>query len=705
MISVITSLALTRLLSGCVGLYRHAERVRFSWRHGCWTAMAFLLLLGNWGLVLAHARHPVLAALDVPIPLAFVSVLSPSRHGGAGRPEPASCSTCTPTMRCRAANYKLLQLVFAVMATLVVARSSSSVGDWLANAVFALVAAACSVVALRTSASGWTRAAVVLLAMARCSCGCTCGRWRDIAYAPGPPGRRGGAGIERPPATPSHYDPASAPPLLPASPSCQHCRLRRSAALLRGRRARPAKPSTENGHRPSRDRRRPDQRFTPAGSATSIAPDKRTKFGSSRVTAADPSCSCSVPAASSGSWDDPGSSACSAAASGNCGSRRDSAGRGAPAGHPARGVAGVRGRAAGYPQNSGHRKLGPAIRPRLLARTSIHALARAKNTTHCTLPSGPVPGQLPPVGGGHRRPAVQARHRHEADRRQPVPTGRQPITPPEVARGTQAQAERREQRWSPSPAGAGAGYSAAGRMPTTPAAPMTGNAWPARHRGQQPAADATSSTLDWSRNGQQQGDLQQSDGRHHAGPMPPPCGVPPAAQIAADHQRDRREADRQSPLGRSSAAALIRPPMLASERRSIPAHPPASAARSAKPITTARANRPGRPGSPPGVDQPRLHPAIHRHHRHRVEQAPAGSAPTRPTAASRGRVRAPKQNDTGRARLRPGAGSATLPHARGRGNRVCDETPERLDQRKWARAQVRRGRASGTSRTPRSSGR
>ena len=63
--------------------------------------------------------------------------------------------------------YKLLQLVFAVMATLVVARSSSSVGDWLANAVFALVAAACSVVALRTRRV-WldTAAAAVLLAMA-----------------------------------------------------------------------------------------------------------------------------------------------------------------------------------------------------------------------------------------------------------------------------------------------------------------------------------------------------------------------------------------------------------------------------------------------------------------------------------------------------------------------------------------------------------
>ena len=168
MISVITSLALTRLLSGCVGLYRHAERVRFSWRHGCWTAMAFLLLLGNWASFWRMRDIQSWQALDILIPLAFVSVLYAFCDMVVPEePEPGVVLDLRAYHAVQGRRYKLLQLVFAVMATLVIARSSSSVGDWLANAGFALVAAACSVVALRTRRV-WldTAAAVVLLAMA-----------------------------------------------------------------------------------------------------------------------------------------------------------------------------------------------------------------------------------------------------------------------------------------------------------------------------------------------------------------------------------------------------------------------------------------------------------------------------------------------------------------------------------------------------------
>ena len=75
MISVITSLALTRLLSGCAGLYRHSGRIRFSWRHGCWTAMAFMLLLGNWAAFWALRDTRSWGAVDVLVPLLFVGVL------------------------------------------------------------------------------------------------------------------------------------------------------------------------------------------------------------------------------------------------------------------------------------------------------------------------------------------------------------------------------------------------------------------------------------------------------------------------------------------------------------------------------------------------------------------------------------------------------------------------------------------------------
>lgn len=170
MISVITSLALARLLGGCVGLYRHAEHVRFSFRHACWTAMAFMLLVGNWAKY--WQLHDIRAwnALDVFVPLVFVGVLY------------AFCDLVMPEdpkegegqvldlrdyhVR-QGRRYKTMQLVFSVLATLVVARSSSTFAAWLATSTFALIAAACTIVALRTRRA-WldTAIAVVLVAMA-----------------------------------------------------------------------------------------------------------------------------------------------------------------------------------------------------------------------------------------------------------------------------------------------------------------------------------------------------------------------------------------------------------------------------------------------------------------------------------------------------------------------------------------------------------
>ena len=168
MISVITSLALTRLLSGCVGLYRHAERIRFSWRHACWTTMAFMLLLGNWAnfwrLRLTQAWGP----LDVLEPLVFVGVLY------------AFCDLVVPdeprdgeTLDLReyharqGRRYKTMHLAFALLALLVIAHRTSSFEEWLATSTFALIAATSTVVALRTRRA-WldTLAAIVLVAMA-----------------------------------------------------------------------------------------------------------------------------------------------------------------------------------------------------------------------------------------------------------------------------------------------------------------------------------------------------------------------------------------------------------------------------------------------------------------------------------------------------------------------------------------------------------
>jgi hypothetical protein len=168
MISVITSLALARLLGGCVGLYRHAEHVRFSFRHACWTAMAFMLLVGNWAQFWRFHDTQAWSALDVLTPLVFVGVLY------------AFCDLVMPEepkegqvldLRDHHAHqgrrYKTMQLAFSVLALLVIARDSSDFGKWFAASGFALVAAACTVVALWTRRA-WldTAVAIVLVLMA-----------------------------------------------------------------------------------------------------------------------------------------------------------------------------------------------------------------------------------------------------------------------------------------------------------------------------------------------------------------------------------------------------------------------------------------------------------------------------------------------------------------------------------------------------------
>lgn len=168
MISVITSLALTRLLSGCVGLYRHAERVRFSWRHACWTAMALMLLVGNWAQFWRYRDIHAWLPLEVLSPLVFVAVLYAFCDlVMPDEPKDGQVLDLRDYHARQGQRYKMMHLLFAVVALLFIARQSSGFGEWLKASTFALVAATCTVVAL------WTRrvwldtlAAVVLVSMA-----------------------------------------------------------------------------------------------------------------------------------------------------------------------------------------------------------------------------------------------------------------------------------------------------------------------------------------------------------------------------------------------------------------------------------------------------------------------------------------------------------------------------------------------------------
>jgi hypothetical protein len=168
MISVITSLALTCLLSGCVGLYRHAGHIRFCWRHACWTAVAFMVLVGNWVSFWQRRDRQLWGPLDVLIPLVFIGVLY------------AFCDLVMPDEpKGRQAldlrdyhvqqgrRYKAMHLAFSTLALLVIARHSSSFGQWLEGATFALIAAASTAVSLRARRV-WldTLTAIVLVLLA-----------------------------------------------------------------------------------------------------------------------------------------------------------------------------------------------------------------------------------------------------------------------------------------------------------------------------------------------------------------------------------------------------------------------------------------------------------------------------------------------------------------------------------------------------------
>ncbi|MEO5628421.1 MAG: hypothetical protein ABIQ62_01480, partial [Thermomonas sp.] len=161
-------LALTRLLSGCVGLYRHAEHIRFSWRHACWTAMAFMLLIGNWAQLWALHDIQAWRALDVLSPLVFVGVLYAFCDlVMPDEPKDGQLLDLRDYHTRQGRRYKTMHLVFAALALLVIALGSSGFGEWLGRSAFALIAALCTLVALRTHRV-WldTLVALVLVAMA-----------------------------------------------------------------------------------------------------------------------------------------------------------------------------------------------------------------------------------------------------------------------------------------------------------------------------------------------------------------------------------------------------------------------------------------------------------------------------------------------------------------------------------------------------------
>ncbi len=168
MISVITSLALTRLLSGCVSLYRHAEMIRFSWRHAFWTATAFMVLVGNWAQFWRFRSIQVWHPLDVLSPLIFVGLLYAfCELVMPEEPKDGQLLDLCEYHTRQGRRYKTMHLAFAIAALVVITTRVTAFGEWLHSSGFGLIAAMATVVALWTRRV-WldTMAAIVLVSMA-----------------------------------------------------------------------------------------------------------------------------------------------------------------------------------------------------------------------------------------------------------------------------------------------------------------------------------------------------------------------------------------------------------------------------------------------------------------------------------------------------------------------------------------------------------
>ncbi|MFL6591145.1 MAG: hypothetical protein ACJ8GK_00340 [Luteimonas sp.] len=150
LISVITSLALTRLLSGFADLYRHTERVRWSWRHAFWTSTAFMLLIGNWAAFWRQHATTGWGGLDILLQLVFLGVLY------------VFCDLVMPDMPAgdeildlrvfherQGKRYVVAQTLFAALAMLLIAREATGFWQWLDWARYPTIGVLLGMIALR----------------------------------------------------------------------------------------------------------------------------------------------------------------------------------------------------------------------------------------------------------------------------------------------------------------------------------------------------------------------------------------------------------------------------------------------------------------------------------------------------------------------------------------------------------------------------
>lgn len=166
LISIVTSLALTKIITGVVAMIRYGERNSFSLTHAIWIWTAFAIVLGNWGALWG-------ARLDLDWPLIrvlgwLVSMTSLYAFCALVVPEPEATATLDlkEFHDRESRRYITAHNVFSVVAIVVLLTLSGVTAGAMPTIVFPVVALVSGVVALVTRDKLQLAASVLTAALA-----------------------------------------------------------------------------------------------------------------------------------------------------------------------------------------------------------------------------------------------------------------------------------------------------------------------------------------------------------------------------------------------------------------------------------------------------------------------------------------------------------------------------------------------------------
>lgn len=164
LISIISSLALTQIITGVVAIIRHGERASFSLAHAIWIGIAFAVVIGNWGALWSARLEPdwpsyrVLAWVASMTSLyAFCALVVPEIERGT----PLNLRAFHAREGSR---YIIAHNSFALLAVVLVVTISGITPESLRNLVPASVALALGIAALLTKGA-WQLTASILVAI------------------------------------------------------------------------------------------------------------------------------------------------------------------------------------------------------------------------------------------------------------------------------------------------------------------------------------------------------------------------------------------------------------------------------------------------------------------------------------------------------------------------------------------------------------